>query len=112
MPAHDAAERKRIASIAGLTGWANTVDRSARGRHGQAGLMAKFEQQVRDTNPNLSRPEIRRRADTLYRLHMQRITQASVRSRKARRKEREKQAQAMRSAREAEALQGSRGGAA
>jgi hypothetical protein len=112
MPASSPDERKRIASIAGLTGWANTIDRSARGRNGHNGLVAKFERQAREANPTLSDPEIHRRANTLYKLHMQRITQAAVRARRRRHAEREKKGAAMKAAREAKALQASGAGGA
>jgi hypothetical protein len=40
------AERRLRASVAGTQGWINTVDRAARGRHGQKGLYAKYLAEV------------------------------------------------------------------
>jgi hypothetical protein len=97
------AERSRQASIAGLTGWANTVDRSARGRAGYNGLLAKFAREA-DPEGTLTPAERSRRAKTLYKLHMQKITQASLAARKAKREAAEQQAAAMKARRDSAAL--------
>jgi hypothetical protein len=52
------AEKRLRASIAGLSGWANTVDRSARGCHAHQGLIAKFE---READPKNQLPPDERR---------------------------------------------------
>jgi hypothetical protein len=83
MPQLSPAEIRLNKSIAALTGWANTVDRSARGRHMQAGLFAKF---LREADPNNELPEHVRRAKatTLYKLHYKRMAQRSMQSRRKR----------------------------
>jgi hypothetical protein len=94
------AERRLQASIAGLTGWANTTDRSARGRQGQSGLMAKFEREARAANPSFSDAQIRRHATTLHKLHMKRLAQKGMQARAARRAEQDRAAAEMKARRD------------
>ncbi len=89
------AERQLYASIAGLTGWANTVDRAARGRHGQNGLIAKFEREARAAHPSFTDAQIRRHAATLLKLHMKQLTRKSMATRAARRAQQDRAAAEM-----------------
>lgn len=108
MPAHSPAERSRISKIAVLQSWDNTLDRAARARHGQNGLLARFEREARKQYPNASNAEIGLRVKTKHQLHMARMTQASAAARRRRRYDLETRAAAMDAKREADA----RGGAA
>jgi hypothetical protein len=94
------AERRLRSSIAGLSGWANTTDRAARGRAGHDGLMRKFEREEREEHPSATDAEIHKRAATRYRLHMAKLTAASLKARKAKAEQRDQQAAAMKAARD------------
>jgi hypothetical protein len=82
-------ERKLRASIAGATGWANTVNRSERGRHAGRGNWEKFYRQTDPTLPDKVRTQI---ADSAYRAHMQRMAFRSLKARRER-AERDQQGQ-------------------
>jgi hypothetical protein len=75
------AEQRRLrASIAAHAMHAKNDSRVTAAK-GQAGLVAKFRKQVEREQPGLSKVEIERRADHLYRAHMQRLALASSRAR-------------------------------
>lgn len=61
-------QRSQRARLAALTRWSKE-DPSANAARGQAGLLAKFEQQV-DPNNELPAPERQRRAQAARRAHM------------------------------------------
>jgi hypothetical protein len=96
-------ERKLRASLAGLTGWANTVDRSARGVHASRGLYEKFD---RATDPTLPDDVRAKMADCAFRAHMKRLTLKSATARRLRKEAQERQAQERREARQAATLDG------
>lgn len=76
------AQRSTRSSIAGITSWAMTVDRSARSKPGAEALLAKFVEQV---PPEITDPDDRRRAgEELRRAHMKRLALASSKARAAR----------------------------
>jgi hypothetical protein len=96
------ANQKRIrASLASLTAWEKLTpeQRSAKGRHANAGLWAKFEAEARAEGAR-TQAEIRAAAKTKHRKHIQRMTYNSLKARKVKAEEREKQAAAMAAARE------------
>jgi hypothetical protein len=82
MPSHDPADRRAVATIAALTRWSQE-DPKANAERGQAGLVAKFRQQV-DPDNRLPEAERERRARSAYRAHMQRLALASSKARRAR----------------------------
>jgi hypothetical protein len=94
-------ERKLRASIAGLTGWANTKDRKARAKHASNGLYEKF---LRTVDPDNTLPENERAklADSLYRAHFQRMSFNASKARRLRMEQQQRDAQAMRDARNAQ----------
>jgi hypothetical protein len=51
---------------------------------GQAGLVAKFEREAREADPDTSDAEIARRAQCAYKAHMARLAFASSKARRAR----------------------------
>jgi hypothetical protein len=71
------------ASIAANTRWSRE-DPEVNAARGQAGLVAKFEREAREADPDAPDIEIARRAACAYRAHMQRLALASSRARKAR----------------------------
>jgi len=74
--------RTESATIAALTRWMNE-DPAANAARGQAGLMAKFLNQV-DPLRVLPEAERTRRAEVARRLHMTRLAVASARARRRR----------------------------
>ena len=76
-------ERRLRAQKAGLTGWANTVDRSARGRHANAGLLAKYERQA-DPDGTMDPRERAKRASTLLKQHYADMRWKAVEARRRR----------------------------
>jgi hypothetical protein len=91
-------ERKLRASIAGLTGWANTADRTARARHASRGNWDKF---YRATDPTLPEHVRAGMADSAYRAHMKRMQFKSAKVRRERVEQREELAQQRKAARRA-----------
>jgi hypothetical protein len=92
------AEKHLRASIAGLTSWANTSDRSARGRHAQEGLFQKFLLAV-DPDQQLDVVTRTKNATSLYRAHYQRMALRSAIVRRERREAREREAAELKSKR-------------
>jgi hypothetical protein len=91
------AERRLIASAAGAAGWARTVDRSARGRHGQKGLFAKF---LREIPAEITDPEARRKnAESRLRQHYSLMTYRSTKARRERKEAEQAQAAELKSKR-------------
>lgn len=82
MPAADPADRSIVARIAAAERWGRTADRSQATARARSGLRAKFENQA-DPDGTLSPIERARRADSLMRAHMLRM---SLRAKTARRK--------------------------
>lgn len=80
----DAHQRRLRASIASLTGWQNTppAARSERARKAQAGLLARFEREAIAEGARTP-AEIRAIVNTKWRLHIQKMTYASLKARKA-----------------------------
>jgi hypothetical protein len=68
------------ASIAANTRWSRE-DPAANAQRGQAGLLARFDREVRDGAPGLSEAEYARRAQSAYRAHFQRLALASSKAR-------------------------------
>jgi len=75
-------QRTQRARIAALTRWSQE-DPKANGERGQAGLRAKFVDQV-DPNRVLPDAERQRRAEAARRAHMQRLAFRSAKARAAR----------------------------
>lgn len=74
-------ERKLRASMAGLTSWANTPNRSERARHAGRGNWEKF---YRGTDPTLPDDVRARMADSAYKAHMKRLALKSLKARRER----------------------------
>ena len=98
-------ERKLRASVAGLTGWANTADRTARAAHAGRGNWEKF---YRATDPSLPEDLRARMADSAHKAHMKRMAYRSAKVRRLRKEATEHEARARREARHAETLAGAR----
>lgn len=96
-------ERKLRSSIAGSTGWANTVDRAGRARHASRGIWERF---YRETDATLPEHVRAAQADSAYKAHMKRLAFRSAKARRERKEAAERQARARREARAAEALDG------
>jgi hypothetical protein len=94
-------ERKLRASIAGLTGWANTADRTRRAAHASRGNWEKF---YNATDPSLPEDLRAKMADSAYKAHMKRLALASSKAARQRREEREQLAEQRKTARQAEQL--------
>lgn len=77
------AQRSLRASIAANTRWSRE-DPAANAARGQAGLLAKFEAEIRAADPDLPDAEVARRATSARRAHMQRLALASSKARRAR----------------------------
>ena len=74
-------EQRRIrASIAANVRWSRE-DPAATAARGQAGLLARFDREVREAAPGLSEAEYARRAQAAYRAHMARLSLASSKAR-------------------------------
>jgi hypothetical protein len=74
-------EQRRIrASIAAHTRW-SAEDPAANAARGQAGLLAKFERQIRAADPTLPDAEVARRAESARQAHMARLALASSKAR-------------------------------
>lgn len=83
MPARSSDERALIARIAAAERWGKTSDRSEATAPARAGLRAKFERQA-DPEGILPADERGRRADSLMRAHMLRMSlRAKVSRRRA-----------------------------
>jgi len=82
----DAYERRLNASLASLTAWekATPEQRSARGRNGYNGLLAKFEAEAIAEGAT-TRAQINRAVKTKHRLHIQRMTRNSLKARRTKR---------------------------
>ncbi len=94
-------ERKLRASIAGLTGWANTADRESRARHAARGNWRKCYDATDPSLPDHVRAAM---ADSAYRANLQRMALKSAKARRERKEAAERQARARREARQAEQL--------
>lgn len=77
-------QRSQRARIAALARWAKESPKAA-GQRGQAGLLDKFRREVLAQDPGCAEPELTRRADCAYRLHMARLAYKSSKARTARR---------------------------
>ena len=73
-------QRSIRASIAAHTRWSKE-DPAANAQRGQAGLLARFDREVREAEPRLSEAEYARRAQSAYRAHMGRLALASSKAR-------------------------------
>jgi hypothetical protein len=76
-------QRSESARIAALTRWSKE-DPAANAARGQAGLLAKFEREVRAEHPDLPEAEVIRRAEAARRAHMRRLAFHRERARQAR----------------------------
>lgn len=81
MPADNRDDRTLVARIAAETRWGLCADRAAATEPARAGLRARFEREA-DPSGTLSPDERARRADSLMRAHM---TRMSLRAAQARR---------------------------
>ena len=95
-------ERRLRASAAGLTGWANTAERSKRAAHAGRGLYEKFYRET-DTQP------ARGSAGTGWpilpdRAHLKRMAFRSAQGRRQRKEAAAREAEGRRQARQAESL--------
>jgi hypothetical protein len=78
------AEQRRLrASLAAHARWSRE-DPAANAARGQAGLLARFDREVRDAEPGLSEAEYARRAESARRAHMSRLALASSKARRVR----------------------------
>lgn len=73
-------QRRLRAQIAANTRWSKE-DPSENAQRGQAGLLAKFEREVREANPDLSDAEVTRRAESARKAHMLRLAFRSAKVR-------------------------------
>jgi hypothetical protein len=97
------AERKVRASIASLTGWANTPNRTQRAAHASRGNWEKF---YRATDPSLPEGLRAKMADSAYKAHMKRLSFKSMQARRLRAETREQLAAQRKAGRQAEQLGG------
>jgi hypothetical protein len=96
MPATPA-ERRLRASAAAAAGWANTVDRAARGRHGQKGLFAKY---LAEVPAEITDPAARRKnAESRMRSHYARMALRSAKIRRERKEAQRREAEQLKAAR-------------
>lgn len=77
------AQRSLRASIAAHTRWSKE-DPAANAARGQAGLLARFEREIRAADPTLRDAEVARRAESARQAHMARLALASSKARAAR----------------------------
>ena len=73
-------QRSIRAAIAANTRWSRE-DPAATAARGQAGLLARFDREVRETAPGLSEAEYERRGASAYKAHMGRLALASSKAR-------------------------------
>jgi hypothetical protein len=73
-------QRTLRARIAANTRWAGENGK-ANAERAQAGLRAKFTRETRERFPELADAEIKRRAESAYRAHMQRLAFHSAKAR-------------------------------
>jgi hypothetical protein len=76
-------QRHLRASIAAHIRWSRE-DPAANAARGQAGLLAKFERQIRAADPTLPDAEVARRAEAARQAHMLKLAFASSKARAAR----------------------------
>jgi hypothetical protein len=93
-----ASERRLRARKASLTAWQNTVDRSARGRHANAGLMAKFAREI-DPDGTMDPKERAAKVKTRHAKHIADMQWAAVQARRAKAEKRRQDAEDMRAKR-------------
>jgi hypothetical protein len=73
-------QRSIRAAIAANARWSRE-DPAATAARGQAGLLARFDREVREAAPGLSEAEYERRAASAYKAHMGRLALASSKAR-------------------------------
>jgi hypothetical protein len=73
-------QRKQRAKIAAHTRWSRE-DPTANAVRAQAGLLAKFEREIRAADPDLPDAEVARRTEHARRAHMLRLAFASAKAR-------------------------------
>lgn len=97
----DANQKRLRASMASLTAWekATPEQRSARGRNGYNGLIARFEAEALAEGA-ITRAQVNAAVKTKLRLHFQRMTYKSLQSRKAKREAQNARAAEMRAKRD------------
>jgi hypothetical protein len=83
MPRLTPEQRHLRAQTAAFTRWSQE-NPAANAARGQAGLLAKFERQIRADHPDLPDAEVARRAESARRAHMARMALASSKARAAR----------------------------
>jgi hypothetical protein len=76
-------QRRTRAAIAAHARWSQE-DPAANAARGQAGLLARFEREIRAAHPDLPDAEVARRAESGRRAHMARLAFASSKARAAR----------------------------
>jgi hypothetical protein len=74
------AQRILRAQIAANTRWSQE-NPAANAARGQAGLLAKFEREIRAADPTLPDAEVARRAESARRAHMGKLALASTKAR-------------------------------
>lgn len=84
MPKLTPEQRHLRASIAAHARWSKE-NPAANAARGQAGLLAKFEREIRAADPALPDAEVARRAESARKAHMGRLALASSKARAARR---------------------------
>ena len=77
------AQRSLRAQIAANARWSQE-NPAANAARGQAGLLAKFEREIRAAHPDLADTEVARRAEAARKAHMARMAFASSKARAAR----------------------------
>lgn len=81
-------QRRERATIAALTRWSQE-EPAANAARGQAGLLARFEREIREKNPGLTDAEVAERAEKARAAHMKRMAFHRERNRQARKAETE-----------------------
>ena len=76
-------QRTLRARVAAHARWSKE-DPAANAARGQAGLLARFDREVREAEPGLSEAEYTRRTESAYRAHMARLALASSKARAGR----------------------------
>jgi hypothetical protein len=78
-----ASERALRAQFAAHARWSRENPGAGNGEAGQAGLVAKFEREARQADPDASDREIARRGQSALRAHMARLAFESSKARRA-----------------------------
>lgn len=78
-------QRRQRARIAALARWSKE-DPTTNARRAQAGLLDKFRREITEEHPDVTEPELTRRAEAKRREHMARMSYEASKARTAKKK--------------------------